>query len=58
MSGCDFWGPDGRLDTLIDQIDLWHMFDIYGIYDIYTILANKFDKTKKIEIRVGNFFPL
>ena len=25
MNGCDCWGPDGRLDTKIDQFDLCHM---------------------------------
>ena len=32
MNGCDCWGPDGRLDTKIDQFDLWHIYDIYDIY--------------------------
>jgi hypothetical protein len=34
MNGCDCWGPDCRLDTLIDQIDLRHIYDIYDIYGL------------------------
>jgi hypothetical protein len=43
MNGCDCWGPDGRLDTKIYQIDLsmshasfiiiWH-FMSYDAYDV------------------------
>ena len=34
----DWWdclGPDGRLDTKIDQIDLCHIFLSYASYDAY-----------------------
>jgi hypothetical protein len=46
MDGCDCWGPESRLDTKIDQIDLCHIsmsyasfgivwhFMSYGAYDI------------------------
>ena len=34
MNGRDCWGPDGRLDTKIDQIDLCHIFMSYASYDI------------------------
>ena len=34
MTGCDYWGPDGRLDTKIDQIDKCHIFMSYASYDI------------------------
>jgi hypothetical protein len=34
MHGCDCWGPDGRLDTKIDQIDVCHIFMSYASYDI------------------------
>ena len=34
MNGCDCWGPDGRLDTKIDQIDLCHISMSYASYDI------------------------
>ena len=34
MNGCDCWGPDGRLDTKIDQIDLCHIFMSYASFVI------------------------
>ena len=30
-------GPDGRLDTKIDQIDLCHIFMSYASYDAYDV---------------------
>ena len=34
MNGCDCWGPDGRLDTKISEIDLCHIYVSYASYDI------------------------
>ena len=34
MHGCDCWGPDGHLDTKIDQLDLCHICMSYASYDI------------------------
>ena len=34
MDGCDCWGPDGRLDTKIDQIDLCHISMSYASFGI------------------------
>ena len=34
MNGCEYWGPDGRLDTRIDQFDLCHISMSYASYDI------------------------
>ena len=34
MNRCDYWGPDGRLDTKIDQFDLCHISMSYASYDI------------------------
>ena len=34
IAGCDCWGPDGRLDTKIDQIDKCHIYMSYASYDI------------------------
>ena len=34
MKGCEYWGPDGRLDTRIDQFDLCHISMSYASYDI------------------------
>ena len=34
MNGCDCWGPDGRLDTKIDQIDLCHISMSYASFVI------------------------
>ena len=34
MNRLDYWGPDGRLDTKNDQIDLCHIFMSYASYDI------------------------
>ena len=34
MNRCDCWGPDGRLDTKIDQFDLCHISKSYVLYDI------------------------
>ena len=34
MNVCDFCGPDGRLDTKIDQFDICHISMSYGSYDI------------------------
>ena len=34
MDGFDCWGPDGRLDTKIGQIDLRHIYMSYASYDI------------------------
>ena len=32
MNVCDCWGPDGRLDTKIDQFDLCHISMSYASY--------------------------
>ena len=34
MNRSDCWGPDSRLDTKIDQIDLCHISMSYASYDI------------------------
>ena len=34
MSGCDCWGPDGRLDTKIGQFDLCHISMSYASFVI------------------------
>ena len=34
MNGCDCWGPDGRLDTNIDQIEICHISMSYSSYVI------------------------
>jgi hypothetical protein len=34
MNKCDCCGPDGRLDTKIDQIDFSHISMSYASYDI------------------------
>ena len=58
MNGCDWWGPDGRLDTKIDQIDLADL-GVSAITLLYSILANKFFKNKKIKKNLLEiFFPL
>ena len=34
MNRCDWWGPDGRLDTQDDQIDLRHISMSYALFVI------------------------
>ena len=34
MNWCDWWGPDGRLDTKISQIKICHFSLSYASYDI------------------------
>ena len=34
MNRCDWWGPDGRLDTQDDQIDLCHISMSYALFVI------------------------
>ena len=34
MTGCDCWGPDGRLDTKIDKFDICHIHMSYASYII------------------------
>jgi hypothetical protein len=34
MNGCDCCGPDGRLDTKINEFDLCHISMSYASYDI------------------------
>ena len=47
---CDCWGPDGQLETIIDQMDLCHIsmsfviiwhFMSYDKYNIWLILVSK-----------------
>ena len=34
MTGCDYWGPDGRLDTKIDTFVLRHIYLSYASFVI------------------------
>jgi hypothetical protein len=34
MNGCDSLGPDGCLDTKIEQLGLCHVFMSYASYDM------------------------
>jgi hypothetical protein len=41
IDGCDCWGPDGRLDTKINQIDKCHSYMSYASYDIKCHIMTK-----------------